>query len=81
MAPEPVRTRSFCRSTTAGVAALHSRVPARLTWTLPSIEAKRAPSSTLVAGGGGGGAFGPKSEPPERAERATSAPPASARVR
>ena len=78
-APEPVRTRSLCRSTTASVAGNHSSVPARFTCTLPSILAKRAPVSIAVAGGGGGGVRRRKRNQPNAASR-TIAPPASERV-
>jgi hypothetical protein len=51
---EPVRTRSFCRSSIDLAAGAHSSVPARFTCTLPSKELNWAPVSTRLTGVGAG---------------------------
>jgi hypothetical protein len=57
-APDPVRTRSSLLNVMLGSAFTQTSVPARLTCTLPSSEAKRAVvTATGVVSGGGGGEY------------------------
>ena len=81
-APEPVRTRSFCRSTTASVA----RQPLERSRRASPARCRRSSRSgrrsrSRSAGGGGGGVRRRKRHPADRREQDERSPPARTRVR